>query len=264
MGIYMVKNENTKTTREEFYHFCQISSATLFTIGSLFMVWMAHNMPDQPEPTPSTDRNWAEVSCLERYVTGNSMLLATWFFAISVSPFLFLGIYIIAIAPTDPMGYLYVICSFGAFSALGVWVLGSMDENLAKDGGLGSTILYDNIFVPIAGSESATLNTYFKRDLINGMWIFFFAALLVFPYGIYYVATVPTEPIAYYCLVMAIGFVVGAGQMVYTSFPENYGSTVTFDFFTCYTCRDDDDDLVEVDGVSVAQEVGLLDDEKAA
>ena len=240
MGCYMVQFENTKTTREAFYHACQLTSAALFTIGSLFMVWMAHTMPEELPPPPP-DRDWSQVGWLERYVTGNSMLLATWFFAISVSPFIGLGIYIIIIAPTDYMGYLYVLCAIGAFVALWVWVLGSMEESMAMDGGLGSTILYDNLLVPIFGSDSPTLQTYFKRDLINGMWIFFFAAVLIFPYGIYYVIVRPTEAIAYYSLVMCVGFAVGAGQMVYASYPENYGSTVTFDFFTCYACRDEEE-----------------------
>ena len=40
---------------------------------------------------------------------------------------------------------------------------------------------------------------------------------------------------------VCVGFAVGAGQMVYASYPENYGSTVTFDFFTCYACRDEEE-----------------------
>lgn len=257
MGVYMVQNENTKTFRENFYHACQITSATLFTIGSLFMVFMAHNMESGEFVKSAPDKDWSQVNWIERYVTGNHMLLATWFFAISTLPFLPLGLYIIFESPSDYMGYTYVVGVVFLFAVLGLWVIGSMNENIAVDGGLGSTHFYDKILLPLfrvgalndtgrkeqigsmreKTSFEMTLDVYFKRDLINGMWIFFFISIAVFPYGIYYVIVEPDAAISYYSLVMCFAFAIGAGQMVYTSFPENYGSTVTFDFFTCYTCQ---------------------------
>ena len=71
------------------------------------------------------------------------------------------------------------------------------------------------------------------------MWIFFFAAVLIFPYGIYYGRAYGSDSVLQPCDVRS--FAVGAGQMVYASYPENYGSTVTFDFFTCYACRDEEE-----------------------
>ena len=65
------------------------------------MVFMAHNMESGEFVKTAPDKDWSQVNWIERYVTGNHMLLATWFFAISTLPFLPLGLYIIFESPSD-------------------------------------------------------------------------------------------------------------------------------------------------------------------
>ena len=74
------------------------------------------------------------------------MLIATWFFALATVPFLIFGCYATVSEPTSYVGYSYVVMSSLAFTALSVWLLASMPENLQANKGRGSTKIYDAYF----------------------------------------------------------------------------------------------------------------------
>jgi len=83
------------------------------------------------------------------------------------------------------------------------------------------------------GCLESTSKKYWQSDMLLGMWIFFVMSLLLLPYAVYLCVVFPAELYSWMDFVMVVSFAVGAGLMVYTTYPENFGSSVFFDALTC-------------------------------
>ena len=47
--------------------------------------------------------------------------------------------------PRSDEGYGYMLASFFFFASLSIWVIAAMPENMVKNGGEGSTIIFDAV-----------------------------------------------------------------------------------------------------------------------
>lgn len=111
-----------------------------------------------------------------------------------------------------------------------------MPENMAANGGTGSTIFYDRIISKnwcCCGCFEGCAKLYMHTDMLLGMWVFFIMSAVLLPGGVYIVVIYPNEANSWLDLIMTIGFTVGAGLMAYSSYPENFGSSIFFDTMTC-------------------------------
>ena len=164
------------------------------------------------------------------------MLVATWFFAVSTFPFVVYGLYAVITEPASDIGYGYLLASLFFFCSLGIWVVAAMPENMAKNGGTGSTIVFDAVWTKAwccCGCLEATAKKYAHSDMLLGMWIFFAMSLLLLPYAVFVCVAFPAELYSWLDFVMVTSFALGAGLMVHASYPENFGSSVFFDTLTC-------------------------------
>ena len=125
--------------------------------------------------------------------------------------------------------------------SLMVWVLASMPENLQANGGYGSTHIYDYlvslpVLARIAGIAEheehgpRVLRTYFHKDTINGLWIFFTGSVFEVGYSLFLVIAHPGAAFSWLTFVTSATFFGGAALMLHTSFPENKNSTTVHDF----------------------------------
>ena len=67
------------------------------------------------------------------------MLIATWFFLVSGAPYLGYAMYMMALCPSKPEGWLVFLGCIAYFLVMLVWVLGTMPENIQENEGRGST-----------------------------------------------------------------------------------------------------------------------------
>ena len=211
---------------------CQLSSAILFTAGSVFMIGSAY--PEAIEAAhesalASGTVDFEQVPWIERYFTGNDLLLASWFFSVCTLPFLPVGTWLVLNKPWLFEGYLYVAGSILACAALGVWVVGAMPENRAANCGQGSTHLYDALFrgpCLNAVAPEEFWREYFLFDLTNGMWLFAIGSFFGLGYGAGAVALEPRALYSWLGMSTSATFFLGASLMLHSYLHENKSTLI--------------------------------------
>lgn len=259
MSLDLLITESKVPSNVSIEQWCQLISAAIFTLGSIFLVEGAHPVYLAGTKAQTISRRRAaKMSFANRYFTGTDVLIAAWLFAVCALPFTVLGIYSIIIEPHNSFGYIYLSGSIVAFFAMGVWVLGgklsfksyiciylpscsklfhishflflarcltAMPENVEANGGRGSTIIVDKIccFHNCIPDDEGK---YAYSDITLGMWIFFITSAVLFPYGVVSVVMKPYEIYSWLSLITFSGFFAGSGLLLRASFPENYDSTL--------------------------------------
>lgn len=116
-------------------------------------------------------------------------------------------------------------------------LLAALPENMVANGGTGSTIFYDRVFSQnwcCCGCLAPMVLKWAHTDMLAGMWSFFLLSASLFPFLVLDVIWYPTYLLSWLNFIMGVAFIAGAGLMVYTSYPQNFNSTVAFDTLTCY------------------------------
>jgi hypothetical protein len=138
MALDLLATETKVAKNVTIEQWCQIASAAIFTLGSIFLVEGAHPVylagPKgqtfaaarriKRSTSSSSSSAPEDMSFTHRYFTGTDVLIAAWLFTVCAIPFMILGIYSIVIEPHDLFGYIYLIGSLLAFISMGIWVLG--------------------------------------------------------------------------------------------------------------------------------------------
>eukprot|EP00622_Pseudochattonella_farcimen_P002111 FR736977.1.p1 GENE.FR736977.1~~FR736977.1.p1 ORF type:complete len:255 (+),score=30.53 FR736977.1:72-767(+) len=220
-------------------YYCGFACSVLFLFGSVYFVWLSYPEEMEKMQRQLVREDASQLSCVERYFTGTDMLIATWFFLISGAPYLGYAVYMMALRPDNPEGWLVFLGCIVYFLVMLVWVLGTMPENIQEDEGRGSTRFLDYVIRPICcccwgPKNNAFWRRHFSNDVMAGTWLFFYAACAMLIYSIYTVV-VNHDSYAWLSLGSNLGFALGAAIMVYTMYPEvdTERSAVVWNFLTC-------------------------------
>lgn len=228
---------------------CFLVMGILFTLGSIYFVILSYPAEMAAEMNKIAHEDMSKLTFLERYFTGTDFLIATWLFLLCGLPLFGYTGYMLADDPSSCSGWVLLLGSLGYVAILSVWVIASMPENLVANDGKGSSYFFDYCFQPYCfplfccygvccrcccnSMDLALWRVHLGTDMLAGGWLFFLMACLLMPYAIYYAIWFPGETYTWLTMGSTVGFVWGAGLMVYTSYPENVGSTWTWDTMTC-------------------------------
>ena len=182
-----------------------------------------------------------KMSCMERYISGNMLLVASWLILFATLP--------IAVYPCWAMadgdmsyvdGSLYLVFVFFIVVFLAFFTVACFPENLMANGGKGSSMIYDafcacaccdTLCCCVGGRE--WLQKHFGSDLLAGLQLIFVGSVLSLALSVYYVAVNYNSVTPYLWLLSSLSFTVGSFLFLYAFYPDNYGSTVVFDALTC-------------------------------
>ena len=247
MIVILIVKDGTKASEIiEINNYTQLVSALSFFFGSCYFVWVSYPEAVQKAWIEVQGVNVSEMTCLEKYFTGNDFLKATWFFALASTPYLVDAVNYVAEEPADFTGYVFFIGVCLYFGALSIWVLGCMPENMIANEGRGSSLFFDYIFANIfccchigfSCSSKEFWRKHLGADFLAGSWIFFVLSLTSVPLSIYLLVATGGEDYYYWLmLMMTSGFTCGAALFVVTSYPEDMMTTKAYDAL-CGCCRD--------------------------
>ena len=137
-------------------------------------------------------------------------------------------------------GALYLTLVFFILVFLGFFTVACFPENLMTNGGKGSSMLYDafcacvccdTLCCCVGGRE--WLRTHFGSDLLAGLQLIFVGSVFSLTLSVYYVVLNFDSAIPYLWLLSSLSFTLGSFLFLYAFYPDNYSSTVVFDFLTC-------------------------------
>jgi hypothetical protein len=239
--VDVVVFDHTRYFAYAFDNYLTLTSSVLFLIGSVYFVKLSYPEAMQQMMEDLAQQGGKEqagtLTFTEKYFTGTDMTIALWFFNFATLPFLVYGLYLIGADPSSYYGYVYTIGVGFAFAAMFFWLYASLPENILANEGQGSTVVFDKW---IAGSPSCCcgcfqsfVEKHCKSDMLFGMWIFTVGTCLGVPYAFYLVAVEPTVYSAWLEFGLIISFAIGMVAMTYTSYPENFNSTLCYDVLTC-------------------------------
>jgi hypothetical protein len=217
------------------YYSCLLTSGVLYLLGNIFFLSVSY--PDAMESlmvsTMQTDPE--KLSFIERYFTGNSLLLMTWFFAVATLP---LAVYYFWAAISGEIssgfGAAASIAILISFLSLLFWVIACFPENMIKNEGRGSKYFIEfmeryNLF---CGMESFWRN-HLTGDFLVGSWILFALTWFALPSSLVFFAMDPSDFDSYMILLSSVFFFLGAALLVHASYPGNFSSDISWQLMTC-------------------------------
>ncbi|KAJ1450337.1 hypothetical protein M885DRAFT_571414 [Pelagophyceae sp. CCMP2097] len=193
-------------------------SAALFTAGSTWFVAISY-----PEELALFMLRAHRADCealpwFERYFTHNSMLLATWSFALAFLPYAALGGYYIAVG-CYAWGAIYVGGALLSMLLVGAWVVSAMPDSVQANGGRGSSIYFDACCCCCAAGEDSCARKHLGTDVLVGAWLFAGLGLAATAAAGWLVATAPTNLDAWISFFSVAPFGVGAMLILRASYP---------------------------------------------
>ena len=79
------------------------------------------------------------------------------------------------------------------------------------------------------------LQCHFGNDLLASLWLLVIGSILCLALSVYYLVVNYDQVVSYMWLMSALLFLVGSYYLVYSFYPDNYGSTTFYDMMTCST-----------------------------
>ncbi len=182
-----------------------------------------------------------KMTFMERYISGNMLLIASWLIFFATLPIIVYPCWAMAEGNLEYLtGCVYLITVFFILLFLGFFIVACFPENLALNGGRGSSMLYDVLFsCPCCDTfcccfgGKAWLQTHFGNDLLASLWLIVLGSIFCLALAVYYVVVNSKMVVSYMWLLSSLFFTIGSYLFVYTFYHENYGSTICFDFLTC-------------------------------
>jgi len=216
------------------YYISTLVTGLLYLLGNLFFLSMSYPnaYKDMHKQIMSVDIS--KLSFIERYITGNNLLLMTWFFAISTLPILVYIVWSYQAGDLNELKAIGIILSIiFAFLGLSIWVIACFPENLRQNDGRGSTYVYDffqsiglfniNCIVPDKSYESFW-KTHLGSDFLVGSWVLLILSAATLPESITIIAVYPNYFASYMFFISCVFFILGAILLVEISYPGNFQS----------------------------------------
>ena len=92
---------------------------------------------------------------------------------------------------------------------------------------------YCTCYDSICGRE--WIQCHVGNDLLASLWLLVFGSILCLALSVYYIVVNYDQVVSYMWLLSSLLFLVGSYYLVYSFYPENYGSTSFYDMITCST-----------------------------
>ena len=180
-----------------------------------------------------------ELSCVEKYFTSNLLLLTTQIFVLGTVPFMGEALVELFDHPDSPRGYLLFVGLVFLLPLLFFWSYTAMDMNLRKNGGQGSSFIYDWLEGRGMISDERFWRRHLGHDAIATLWVMsamgtglfaaVMAALLVCPTleanGI---QLCPSRPFLWFLFFDGGILCMGMWLMTYATYPENFNASFFF------------------------------------
>jgi len=230
LEIYLTATTGATTT-----NVTSLIAAILFAGGSVYFIWVSYPSVMMKIFTVSAEEV-DKYSCTDKYFTGNHFLLATWLFFFALSMYLYDGIALIIFYPTSLVGYVYSLFCLIVLVFMFIWVYACRPQNLLANDMRGSSVVYDNCLSKCCCCCGPTWKTHLGTDFLVGAWFFEGFFVLASLASLAYVLYAPASALAWAYLTMSLGFTAGFTLFIWSSYPENFMTTVVYDKFLKHAC----------------------------
>ena len=176
----------------------------------------------------------AQLTCVEKWLTSNPMLLGTQLANLGMLPYLIEGFVLLGRGrPGDEeMGWSYICAVIFFCPLLGLWTVSSMDSSMRLNNGRGSTYIYDGL--KKCGclrccKDEAFWKRHIQADGMVTMWIFVVLMGMGMPFVPLQLLMTPLDYMAWMNGLALAAFFAGACLMLKTSYPENFNTSSFFE-----------------------------------
>ena len=161
-------------------------AAVLYLLGSVYFVKLSYPDTLAAFEASARDADLRKLGFVERYVTFNELLIATWFFFFATSIYDIIGVtWICYGAPT--VGLLWIGGTLSVQLLLLLWIYGATPDAMQQNGGAGSSRVYD----ALCGCEHPFCRSNFGSDALLANWLFFLSCFAATGYAFLLVLFVP-------------------------------------------------------------------------
>ncbi len=230
-----------------------LASSVLFVVACLPLLYSSYpeqllKLGDELSQPPR------QLSRVETYFSSNLLLMTTQLFAIGTVPYMGAAVAEVVDHPQSPRGYLLLAGLVGLTPLLLFWSYTAMDVNLRKNGGQGSSYVFDALHARgwLDGNERFW-RRHIGHDAIATLWVMSFmasglfaavsAALLLCPLlegsG---VDLCPSRPFLWFLALDGAILLAGMWLMTHATYPENFNASILFTTPHFVAGDDDDDD----------------------
>lgn len=196
-----------------------LASGIMFMVGSFYFVSVSY-----PEEMDRCAREALTVdvdtlSWMEKHVTFNDMLLATWSFELGCIPYLVVAGAFLAEGGhrNTILGALLLSMTLVGMACLYVWVRSAMPHEMQKNGGNGSSEFYELLIGPCC--DTPFMRRHLGTDLQAGGWLFFGPTAVAAALALALVCLFPGSPDAWIGFVQMVLLAIGAGLLLRSMYP---------------------------------------------
>jgi len=154
---------------------CNLAAAVLFLLGSVYFVRLSYPEAMRKFHADALAADLEALPWLERYVTFNEFMIATWFFFAAMSLYDVVGIVWFVYGAPD-VGLFFVVGTAGVQASLLLWIYSGCPDAIQKNEGAGSSAGFDAL-CGCCGGGCERLRPACGTDAQLGAWVFFLGCL---------------------------------------------------------------------------------------
>mmetsp|Transcript_28445 Transcript_28445/g.28765 ORF Transcript_28445/g.28765 Transcript_28445/m.28765 type:complete len:302 (+) Transcript_28445:87-992(+) len=196
-------------------------------------------------PDPSKFKLVKDMTCTEKYFTGNNLLIMSWLLFLATIPILSFPI-IEFIEHRMIFEVFIFLTSAICFALLNLilWVIACFPESMAHNNGRGSSYVYDcfrmvSMACCAASQREGVSDDGFITDFLLVSWVIAIASFLSIPVAIYMIYANVT-PAPWLMLISDILFAMGSALFVYAFTPDNHHTSIVWHYMTCCCAKETD------------------------
>lgn len=205
---------------------CGLVSSLIYTVGAYIFLVASYDDSYSEAVIASKVVSCNDMSCTQRYFTGNNLLIMCWYLFIGTLPLFYTPISAYDANLISLQDFLFYI-SFLTFivSILFLWIIACLPENMLKNDGRGSSYVEDSL-VYLFGCYCFRRRSLPPRkdalsDFLLVSWVIAIASLFTVIASIVLIILKPEEVTAYFWLVSSVLFCLGSLLFLYASYPQN-------------------------------------------
>lgn len=212
-------------------------SSLIYTVASYIFLIVSYEESFNDAVIASKVVSCNEMSCTERYFSGNNLLLMCWYLLFGTLPLFYAPIsaYEANVISSQDFIFYMSFFSFGILVLI-LWIVACFPENMLKNDGKGSSYVEDGL-VYLFGCYCCRKPAPPRKDILSDFllvsWIIAIGSLFTVIGAAVLIFLKPDEVTAYFWLVSAILFCVGSFLFLHASYPQNAKSRLFWKAICC-------------------------------